>query len=190
METIVLENLTFTTLTDELLAAEALRQPEAFAELYRRHFIQIYRYHMGRTGRVQDAEDLTTITFVAALEGMRKFTGRGSFQAWLFGIARHQQLMQYRSRKREVGLEQADSIQDSSTPLELLAGQKLQIVQVRQCLNLISGDRRETILLCIFADLSAEETAEILGKTPAAIKMLLLRGLRDIRNILSTKRKD
>lgn len=129
-------------------------------------------------------------SIVAALEGIRKFTGRGSFQAWLFGIARHQQLMQYRSRKREVALEQADIFQDSSTPLELLASQKLQIDQVCQCLNLISGDRRETILLCIFADLSAEETAEVLGKTTAAIKMLMLRGLRDIRNILSTKGKE
>jgi RNA polymerase sigma-70 factor, ECF subfamily len=190
METIVLENLTFTTLTDEILAVEALRQPDAFAELYRRHFIQIYRYHMGRTGRIQEAEDLTTVTFVAALEGIRKFKGTGSFQAWLFGIARHQQLMQYRSRKREVDLELANNKQDSATPLEILASQRLQIGQVRRSLGLLSDDRRETILLCIFADLSAEEAAEILGKTPSAVKMLLLRGLRDIRNILSTNEKD
>jgi RNA polymerase sigma-70 factor (ECF subfamily) len=190
METIVLENLTFTTLTDEILAVEALRQPEAFAELYRRHFIQIYRYHMGRTGGIQEAEDLTTITFVAALEGIRKYKGTGSFQAWLFGIARHQQSMHYRSRKREVTLEMADGIQDSSTPLELLASQRLQINQIHRCLELLKEERRETILLCIFADLSAEETAEILGKTSAAVKMLLLRGLRDIRNILSKNEKD
>ncbi len=184
MVSITMQNLIFTTIQDETLAVEALREPEAFAELYRRHVDSIYRYHLARTGSVPEAQDLTTITFVAALEGLARYKGSGRFLAWLFGIARRQQLMQYRSRKREVDLALADSLPDPGSLPETLAAQRLEIGQVRQSLDLLSADRRDVILLCLFASLSAEEAGEILGKSPSAVKMLLLRGLRDVRNLI------
>ena len=49
--------------------------PEAFAELYRRHVRSIYRYHLAHTGDIKDAEDLTSQTFMAALEGIRSYRG-------------------------------------------------------------------------------------------------------------------
>lgn len=56
---------------DTRLAHQARADPEAFAELYRRHVRSIYRYHLAHTGNVKDAEDLTSQTFMAALEGIR-----------------------------------------------------------------------------------------------------------------------
>ncbi len=85
METIALNNLTFTTLTDEILAGEVRFHPEAIAELYRRHFQTVYRYQLGRTGNAFEAEDLTTVTFVAALEGIQKFRGSGTFLSCFSG---------------------------------------------------------------------------------------------------------
>ena len=68
--------------TDESgLARAALTDCEAFAELYRRHVEHVYRYHMAHTGNQKDAEDLTSQTFMAALEGIRSFRGDGSFAA-------------------------------------------------------------------------------------------------------------
>jgi len=49
------------------LAHQARADPEAFAELYRRHVRSIYCYHLAHTGDVRDAEDLTSQTFMAAL---------------------------------------------------------------------------------------------------------------------------
>ena len=48
---------------DADLAARAQSDPEAFAELYRRHVRSVYRYHLAHTGNVRDAEDLTSQTF-------------------------------------------------------------------------------------------------------------------------------
>jgi RNA polymerase sigma-70 factor, ECF subfamily len=186
MVSITMNDLQYTVHTDENLASQALREPEAFAELYRRHVQRVYCYHLARIGNVAEAQDLTTITFLAALEGLPRYRGSGRFLAWLFGIARRQQLLHFRNKRREEALDFAENLADPAPPLELLAGQKLRINQVRKALDLLSKDRREALQLCLFANLSAEEAGDLLGKSPSAVKMLLLRGLRDVRNILAT----
>jgi DNA-directed RNA polymerase specialized sigma24 family protein len=66
---------------------------DAFTELYHRHLPGIYRYHLARTGHVQEAEDLTAQTFLTALESISSYRGQGRFASWLFGIARHRRLL-------------------------------------------------------------------------------------------------
>src|SRR5262245_22172166 len=50
------------------LARQALQDMEPFAELYRPNLNRVYCYHRAHTGNPKDAEDLTSQTFVAALE--------------------------------------------------------------------------------------------------------------------------
>ncbi len=77
----------YSSLDDARLAEQARADPQAFAELYRRHVRSIYRYHLAHTGDIKDAEDLTSQTFMAALEGIRSFRGTGPYITWLIGIA-------------------------------------------------------------------------------------------------------
>ena len=99
---------TQSTPVDELsLAREAAVNADAFAELYRRHVTRVYRYHAAHTGNVKDAEDLTSQTFMAALEGIRSFRGEAPFAAWLMGIASRKRYLFFRGRKPEVPLDAA-----------------------------------------------------------------------------------
>jgi len=61
----------YPSLDDAHLASQARTDPEAFAELYSRHVRSVYRYYLAHTGDIKDAEDLTSQTFMAALEGTR-----------------------------------------------------------------------------------------------------------------------
>ena len=94
-----------------LLARQAVSDADAFTELYQRHVTRVYRYHMAHTGNVKDAEDLTSQTFIAALESIRSFRGSGSFGAWILGIASKKRLMFFRrgrnGSRREVPLDAA-----------------------------------------------------------------------------------
>ena len=82
------ESLPCPAVDDERLAWEARRSQDAFGELFRRHFQRVYRYHMSKTGCADEAEDLTSQTFMAALENIAADRADGSFAAWLLGIAR------------------------------------------------------------------------------------------------------
>ena len=64
------------------LIRNAITDVDAFAELYRRHLTRVYRYHMAHVCNAKDAEDLTSQTFMALLEGIRSFRGCGSFAGY------------------------------------------------------------------------------------------------------------
>jgi len=65
------------------------RDPRAFGELYKLYVNQIFRYLYSRIGNLEEAEDATSKTFLAAFEAFDKFRQDGHFASWLFAIARN-----------------------------------------------------------------------------------------------------
>ena len=165
------------------LARHAGMDVEAFAELYRRHLTRVYRYHAAHVGNARDAEDLTSQTFIAALEGIRSFRGTGSFAAWILGIASRKRLMFFRSHgnRPEVSLDSAQHFPSPSIPTDQAAAQRLQLESISRALRQLSPDRAETLILIYFGGLSHAETGRVLNKSEAAVKMLAARGLQDLR---------
>jgi len=165
------------------LAQQAITDVDAFAELYRRHLTRVYRYHVAHTGNVKDAEDLTSQTFMAALEGICSFRGTGSFAAWIMGIASRKRLMFFRRNggRPEVPLDAALHYPSLELPTDKAAHQRLQLESVSHALRQISPDRAEAIILTFFGGLSNAEAGRLLNKSEAAVKMLISRGLQDLR---------
>jgi RNA polymerase sigma-70 factor (ECF subfamily) len=165
------------------LARRAIADVEAFAELYRRHLTRVYRYHIAHVGSVKDAEDLTSQTFMAVLEGIRTFRGSGSFAAWLMGIASKKRLMFFRRMggRSEIPLEAALDYPSPSLPTDQAAHQRLELDSISHALRQISPDRAEAIILTFFGGLSHAEAGHVLNKSEAAVKMLVSRGLQDLR---------
>ncbi len=168
--------------TDELtLARNAITDVDAFAALYRQYVTRVYRYHMARAGNAKDAEDLTSQTFVAALEAIKSFRGDGSFAAWILGIASKKRLMFFRGRKPEVPLDDALHLPSPSLPTDKAAYQRLRLQFIAHALKTISPDRAEAVILSYFGGLSNQEISRALRKSEAAVKMLVSRGLQDLR---------
>ncbi len=170
---------------DMELARRAAHDPEAFSELYHRYLNAIYRYHLARTGAVQEAEDLTAQTFLTALEAMGSFRGQGSFKAWLFGIASHKLADHFRRSRDELPLEQAEQLHSPLPLPDEAAHTRLEIRRVARVLRLISPERAEALVLCLFGGLSMAEAARTVGKSEAAVKMLVHRGLADLQERLA-----
>ena len=167
---------------DEIqLAREAIANVNAFAELYHKHVTRVYRYHMAHIGNIKDAEDLTSQTFIAALESIKSFRGSGSFAAWIMGIASKKRLMYFRGLKPELSLDAALQYPSPSLPTDKAATQRLELESVARALKQIPPDRAEAIILVYFGGLSNLETSRVLNKSEAAVKMLISRGLQDLR---------
>ena len=170
---------------DAELARRAATDPDAFSELYQRYLPGVYRYHLARTGQVQEAEDLTAQTFLTALQAIHGFRGQGSFAAWLFGIASHKLADHYRRRRPELSLDVAE-VQHSPNPLpEDAAIQRLEMRRVTRALRMLRPERAEAVVLVLFGGLSMAEAAKALGKSEAAVKMLVHRGLSELKERLA-----
>lgn len=169
------------SMDDADLARLARSEPEAFAELYRRHVAGVYRYHLAHTGNEKDAEDLTSQTFMAALEGIRSYRGKAPYISWILGIAFRLKSRHFRRSRPEVPLEAALHLPTPSLPTDKSAFQRLERTQIVNALKQLSSDRAEALILCFFSGLSFREAGEVLGKSEAAVKMLVSRGLQDLR---------
>lgn len=166
---------------DQVLVRQAQANKEAFAELYQRHAVRVYRYLLARVGDTADAEDLTSQTFMAAMVGLPRYHGPMPFVAWLLGIARHKAADHFRARRPEQSLETAVPLSASNDPPEESVGRTLQLETVARKLQTIAPDRAEAVTLRLFAGLEVAEIARLMDKNEAAVRMLVFRGLRDLQ---------
>lgn len=174
------------TIDDDRALVQAARADlRAFNALYERHVTRVYRYLLVRVSNVADAEDLTSQTFLVAMENLDKYRGERPFLAWLFGIARHKVADKYRKQKPELMLETAKDLADPQDNPDDLVSQKLQIEAVAQKLKTLSPDRAEAISLRLFGGLGIPEIARLMQKREPAVRMLLHRGMQDLQTRLN-----
>ena len=181
MTTLMIEQTEEPSTNDLTLAREAVANADAFASLYQQYVTRVYRYHMAHTGNVKDAEDLTSQTFMAALEGLKSYRGDGSFAAWILGIASKKRLLFFRRHRPEIPLDSALHIPSPNLSTDKAAYQRLKLEAISRALKKIPKDRAEAVILSYFGGLSNKEIGRVLHKSEAAAKMLVSRGLQDLR---------
>jgi RNA polymerase sigma-70 factor (ECF subfamily) len=176
--------MTDETTTDQDLAVRARRDQDAFITLYRRYVKRVYGYHLVRTNNEHDAQDLTSETFLAALASLENYRPAYSFGAWLMGIAYHKLMDHFRVQSPVVPLVKVpDPPAPDPTPEKQLS-QQSDINAIHQALGELTEDRAGAISLRYFGGLNVAETARVMDKSRGAVKMLVMRGLRELRDHL------
>lgn len=174
---------------DRTLGLAAAHDRAAFTLLYQRYVKRVYGYLYSRVGNVQDTEDLTTVTFMAALAQIKQYRGQGSLAAWLLAIAHHKSVDLHRQRHGHAPLTAAATLVDATPALDDLVIQEVQRAELERALHKLTPDRAEVIALRFFGELSNAEVAAIVGKSEAAVKMLIHRGLQELRLRLSPQKE-
>ena len=166
--------------------AYALHERErSFTAVYQQHVERIYRYHLARTGSVDDAQDLTAETFHAALESFAAFDpALGSAAAWLTGIAQHKLMDHFRRSRRFDSNAMIEDQPDRAASTEETGAKHMQMAQVSAALLRLPSARAEALSLHFFAGLSVSETAQVMRRSDEAVKKLIHRGLADLRRVL------
>jgi RNA polymerase sigma-70 factor (ECF subfamily) len=169
---------------DQRLAALARDEHAAFEILYQRHVTAVYRYCFTRTLTRADAEDVTAQTFLTALESIDRYRAQGPFLGWLFGIARHKCADLHRGNRNysEAPMHDVVAFHASSGTLpEEAADSALLLDCVERMMTQLSPDRQEALQLRYWGGLSLKEVAAAMDRSVAAIKMLVSRGVADLR---------
>jgi RNA polymerase sigma-70 factor (ECF subfamily) len=142
--------------------------------------------------RTRDAEDILGDVFVQVVRKLPDFTGdERDFRAWVLTIARNRVIDAARRERRRViqdgnghGNEQLTEVLAARGGVEDAAQARLSLAETISVLEVLRRDQREVVFLRVFADLSVEEVAIVMGKTAGAIKALQARGLAAIRDEL------
>jgi RNA polymerase sigma-70 factor (ECF subfamily) len=164
-----------TGLSDDEAIAASLARPDAFEEIFARHWRAISGYLARRVG-LDVGEELAAEVFVRAFDRRARFVPQdGNARPWLFGFAA-QVLHDHRRRERRYTRALA------RLPVSPLGDPRAVDGLVPDTGPLIAALRRlplatrETILLWVWADLSYEQIAQALGVPVGTVRSRIARG--------------
>lgn len=175
-----------------VLGKARTRDARSISLLYHRFLPVVYRFILARVGDAHQAEDLTSETFFAVLEGIAGIRAEDElgFVAWVLGIARHQIATHYRRQRarQETTLSLTEDApryvaSDESDPLAILTARE-NWHEVVAALARLTEDQRTVVLYRCVLDYSAEEVGRLMGKQAGTIRALQFRALTSLARLL------
>ena len=165
----------------KLVAAAREGDRDALRGLYEECHSVIYRLLVRMVGS-QDAADVTQIAFLQAFRRLEQFSGKSSFQTWLYRIAVNEALQHLRRSGRHV-------VQPlTNEPAERVGGHAKRIEQkelLERALAMIDPEIRTAFLLREVDELSYDEIAEATGIPPGTVGSRLNRARKELRDHLT-----
>jgi RNA polymerase sigma factor (sigma-70 family) len=170
-----------------LLEACRLGEDWAWRDVYEDLAPVLLRYLRARGTR--EPEDLVGETFLRVVRSVASFEGdERDFRAWVFTIARRLLIDQQRRSARRpsyaMPLEEVVDLREVGD-VEEDALRSLAEARVRLVLETLTSDQRDVLTLRILADLTVQQVARVLNKSPGAVKALQARGIEAIRRAMA-----
>jgi RNA polymerase sigma-70 factor (ECF subfamily) len=166
---------------------------EALVDRYQNRLVGIL-FHL--VGSRDEAEDLCQEVFLRIYRARKGYRPRAKFATWLFTIANNLALNHLRGKGRNLSVAGGGggTGSQSISPIAKLEGREgtpsAQMRQaelsdlVREALEVLNEDQKMAVLLNKFEEMSYAEIADIMGRSPAAIKSLLARARNQLRERL------
>jgi RNA polymerase sigma factor (sigma-70 family) len=151
----------------------------ACGDLYERHSERLLRYCLFLLGgRREEAEDAVQITFVNALQALKRGVRPSAEAAWLRTIARNVCFSRREAIQRRQALETTCDPQFLSDVAVAREDDSEDAAHFREALARLPETQKRAILLREWQGLSYSEIAEELGLTLAAVETLIFRARR------------
>ena len=159
----------------------AFNTPQGFEDLYRNTFPRVYAYVASLLRDRSAAEDVTAQAFERAYRKRSGFrAGRGSPEAWVFGIARNAALDELRRRRRNAALAAEPGDVWSPGPDEE-AERAFRREEVRAALQSLDPRDRDLVALKFAGGLSNAEIARVLRISESNVGTRLHRSVEKLR---------
>ena len=165
----------------------------------------LFRYVRLRVRDDATAEELVQETFLAALQGLKNFSGQSSFGTWLVGILKHKLIDHLRRQGREKSAEMDDDSAVNgmfnsfehwtsmatphawrSSPEELAQQADTQRA-LRLCMEALPGRYREVFVMRVMDGVGTDEMCKILQLNRNNLYMMLHRARLRLRACLESK---
>lgn len=167
---------------------------EAFDELVRQTYGDVFRLAVRLTGNEADASDVVQDTYVRAFRGLRRFRGDAQFSTWLYRIASNcaSTFTARRSRQRCDTLAEAEEVAETDPDRDptLRAEASTLRQTIERALEDLPQRLRAVVVLRHLEDLSHREIAERLGISESATKVRLHRARNTLRRLVPNAFQD
>ena len=168
----------------EILRAQ--KDLKQFNILYDRYYVRIFEYIYQRVQTEAQAADITSDTFIKAMENLKSYKPMGvPFASWLFRIARNEIFIQYHKGKkiRQINFSSQDII-DITEEIEEIKPNKIDLVI--EAIKQLNPEETELIEMKYFEKRSYMEIGNILELTENNAKVKTHRVVQKLRSIINS----
>lgn len=154
------------------------------------HWPSIYRLALAKTGNPEEAQEIAQDTFLRALAALPRYKEtNAAFKTYLSRIAINLITDYYRKRGRTPQVvditEYSEPLTDTGVRPEDAAVNAERREEVARMLGLLPAEQQQVIELRIIQGLAVADTARIMGKSGAAVKMLQQRALKKLKDLFA-----
>lgn len=170
----------------ELLASHCAGDPDAFAEIVRRHKDRLWAVALRTTGNPEEASDALQDALISAYRRADTFRGDSAVTTWLHRIVVNASLDRLRRRSvrtwvplpdEGAGESPASLVDDSRLADPRAAAETSETIrEVRAALDTLPPDQRAAIVLVDLEGWSVEEAAKALDCPAGTVKSRCFRG--------------
>ena len=170
------------------LARRAIVDEAAFEELYEHFFPRVYNFIYARLKNADDADDVTSITFMKMNENLERYDPtKAAFSTWLFRIALNSIIDHTRRRSKSEETEWEEFFDPAAPAYQQPEAQALTREGNRDLLKALDGLKereRRIVELKFWGELDSRSIAEALSMTEGNVRVTLHRALAKLKNIL------
>lgn len=168
--------------SDSLLVAEAKKNMRAFEKLYDKYYEAIFRFIYQRVTTQEEAFDITSQTFMKAMESLSKYEDRGlPFSSWLYRIAKSEVYQYHRDNQKlpplNVDDNQLNQLSEEVNENDTIINNE----EIIEILSSLSDDELPFIEMKYLEDRSYREIGEIMNMTENNAKVKTHRILTKIK---------
>lgn len=156
-------------------------------ELYERYFKDVYLFSYSLTNDSHLAEDVTSETFIKAVQAIQQFKGDSDIRVWLFQIAKHTYFSHLRKSKKMIPVETLEE-EVAALDVEQSVITKEESKRVQRILEELPEPYKEVFILRIYGALSFKQIAETYGKTDNWAAVTFHRAKNKIRREMEDSR--
>lgn len=168
------------------------RKKPPFERFYEEHYFRLIRYLYGKTGNMQDAEDIAGDVFVYCYQNYDNYDPeKGTLTTWLYLVTNSRVKNHYRDRRPssdysefEEWLFSVEPDMDRAVYLEQLRA------FIAEQLEMLPERQRQAVVLRFFKEMSFEDIARQLDTTPGNVRTMLSRTLSRLEEKLSATKYD
>jgi RNA polymerase sigma-70 factor (ECF subfamily) len=168
------------------------KDPEAFAKVYDLYIDKIYRFVYFKVSDQELAQDFTSEVFLKTWEYINTGKEINNLNALLYATARNIVIDHYRRKSQHnVSIDEVIEQTEEVLAVDISEGlmNKIDVQMLEQFLKELKDEYREVLLLKYIEDFDLQEIAQIMGKKNGAVRVLLHRATKSLKDLLEKKQE-
>lgn len=160
---------------------------DSISKIYRKYYLEVYRFLVCFSGNQNDAEDLTQEVFIRVLYNLSTFKNENNLKTWIFSIAKHVAVDHYRKKRfssifSEGFFKQIES--SNKGPNELIEQNEMKML-IHEAISKLKPKYRAVVIFRGINELSVKETSKILNCSESKVKVDYHRAIKDLKKMLN-----